>query len=558
MGGTLEDRLPDDVEELKALVVALRDESAGLREEAAVSQTKAAALREESRRKDKRITLLEQRIADLWLMIKGPRSEKARYFDPEQECLLPFPEFEELRRRASEIEAEAETAEIQGHRRGRTGRRTEFPPHLPRLVLRHELDEKARTCPCGTRMQEDGAVRSETLERIEVCYVHVDELCRYRCPACRKAATADLPDRLIDGGILGPSAIAQVIYDRFAAHMPYARIETKWKHEGVDVDRSVLCTTVGRVAELLEPVHREMARDILEGPVVQSDSTTAVQRRGPLPGRDVVHVFCWRTHDRGTFYTIFDSLSRDGPRSVLAGHELVLQTDGHDCFTKIEGVSSHPGCWAHLRRYFKKARDRGDPLAKPAMDLLDPIFNKEDELEGLRDSPEALHEARQREVRPLVDDFYTWVAAKLLELDAGTLDSLPRGNFAKGLVYARNQEESLRCFLEDGRIRDITNNASERALRSVVLGRKNWLFFGSEEGARRGSILMGLVQTCRDLGVNPLEYLRDVMQQIQVLPAAEIHRLIPRVWKDDPEAQDRVLREQRWIVELLGRLEPAS
>jgi len=542
--------LPKDVEGLQALVAQLHASNAAL-------YSRNAKLQEQGQIQEKKITVLKQRIADLCVEVYGPRSEKARYYNADQ-GLFEFMKDEDLKHAAEKIEAEAGTLTVPAHERKKPGRRSEFPDHLMQLRVRHELEDDQRVCSCGTLMLDAGILTKKALERIELIFLHVDEICRYKCPGCGQSAVADLPDRLIDDGILGPSAIAQVIYDRFACHMPYARIESKWAAEGVDIDRSVLSTTVGRVAELLEPVHDAVKEDILNGALIQSDSTTVIQRDGPRPGTKRVNVFCWIAHGRGTFFNVFDGLSRDGPQSVLSGKEFLLQTDGHKCYKENDSVIGHAGCWAHLRRYFRKDLKKGSARSKIPINLIGRIFEKERELKELRDDPCALLEARRREVLPLVEEFYTWNAAKLMELDAGTLDALPKSNYAKGIKYAHNQRQPLRYFLENGKVRDITNNASERALRAVVIGRKNWGWFGSENGAKTGTILMGLVQTCKDLGISPHEYLRDVMQQINVLPADEIGRLIPRNWKRDPEAQRRIGIERERVALMMAKLEPQS
>jgi hypothetical protein len=249
-----------------------------------------------------------------------------------------------------------------------------------------------------------------------------------------------------------------------------------------------------------------------------------VQRFGQEKGRQKVNVWVYRDQDGGAFYEMTVGRARDGPRSALGTRSGYLQCDGHTCFDGLSNDTRRVGCWAHARRKFVHALESGDKLAQAPLDLIGKVFRIESRGKDL--SADELLVLRQAESRPLVEKLKDWLDQQQLQPP-----SAPKSPLMKAISYALNQWAKLTVFLEDGRIRDITNNGAERALRSIVVGRKNWLFFGDEEGARLGPILMSLVQSCKELGINPLLYLVDVLKAISTTPADRVAELTPRGWQ---------------------------
>jgi hypothetical protein len=188
------------------------------------------------------------------------------------------------------------------------------------------------------------------------------------------------------------------------------------------------------------------------------------------------------------------------------------------------------GCWAHVRRKFVHAIEGGDELARLPLDLIGKLFAIEARGKDL--SADDLLALRQAESRPLVEKLKDWLDQQRLQPP-----SAPKSPLMKAVNYALNQWATLTVFLEDGQVRDLTNNGAERALRSIVIGRKNWLFFGDEEGARLGPVLMSLVQSCKELGINPLLYLTDVLKAISTTPADRVAELTPRGWQIRQQAK---------------------
>lgn len=489
-------------------------------------------------------------IAELQRMLFGRRSEKARYIDPT--TLLPFAEIDELRAEAKAAEQEAETIQVPAHERKRTKRRKDFPEHLPRHRTEFTLTGDALLCPCcGEPRRKFGEDLTRELERLEFTFVHEIALMKYSCAACEgHVVVAEGPARVIDKSILGPGFLAQILFDRFGNHMPYARLEKKYAAEGLDLSRSVLCTSAMRCAELLKPVyeaHVEQVLESLDSSVLQVDDTFGKQRNGPQAGQKKIHVWSWRDQHAGVFYTATESRNRGSPLAILGDRGGRLQCDGHDCYDDLDPDRiTRIGCWAHLRRYFEKARRLGDPTAEKPLDWIGKLFAVERKAkQGVANRPLTdgeLVELRQRDSRPITRAIKAW-----LEQTHVDQVGLPKGPLMEGVRYGLNQWSTLERFLIDGRIREISNNGCERSLRAVVVGRKNWLFFGSEEGTEASLILMSLVQSCREHRISPLLYLRDVLHAISTTPSSRIAEITPRGWMLRQLEQTRAARVETTI-----------
>lgn len=479
------------------------------------------------------IALLKAELADLRRQRFGRSSEKQRYLDPTG--LLPFSDLDELRTAAQQAAAKAETVEVPAHKRKRTKRRSDFPEHLPRKRTECTLNEATRACPeCGNARDEIGEVTSQELERIEITYVHEIARKKYACRQCEgHVVVAPGIERVLDKCLLGANFLAQIIFERFGNHLPYARLEKKYAAEGLSLSRSVMCSSTMRCAELLEPVYAAVREEVLASlsrSVLQVDDSEVVQRNGPTPGERRVHIWAWRDQHAGVFFSATDARNRDGPKQVLGDRRGRLQCDGHDCFSELDPDRIlRIGCWAHVRRYFEKARKSGDKHADQVLAWIGTLFAIERVAkQGRNQKPltdtEVL-ELRCERSRPVVAAIRAWLDQAQLEPP-----SLPGGPLMKGVTYTLNQWPTLVRFLEDGRVREISNNGCERALRHLVIGRNNWQWFGSEAGTKAAVILITLVQSCREHGVNPLFYLASVLRDVSTTPAARIYDLTPTGW----------------------------
>lgn len=481
------------------------------------------------------IDLLRTELADLRRGKFGRSSEKDRYFDPTG--LLPFQEIEELQAEAKKTEAEAEAITIPEHTRKKTKRRLDFPDHLPRKRIECRVPREDLPCPCcKTTRVKIGEVTSRELERIEFTFVNEVVREKVACPKCEgEILVAPGLPRVLDKCLLGANFLAQIIFERFANHMPYARLETKYAAEGLSLSRSVMCNSTIRCAELLEPIYKAVREEVLASlahSVLQIDDSEVVQRNGPRPGERKVNIWAIRDQHAGVFYSATNSRNRDGPKDILGGRRGRLQSDGHDCFDGLDpDLITRIGCWAHVRRYFDKARKVGDTNALKVIDWIGKLFAVERLAKKQADAGKALTDAdlvalRREQSKPIVDAIKAW-----LDQAQAEPPSLPGGPLMKGVGYALNQWPTLIRFLEDGRIREISNNGCERALRRLVIGRNNWQWFGSARGTKAAVILMTLVQSCREHGINPLFYLADALREISSIPASEVATLTPTGWR---------------------------
>ncbi len=501
------------------------------------------------------VARLQKDNSALRRMLFGRRSERTKFVVGPG--MLPFAEFEELKVDLERATAQAKQVEIATHTRNVNKRRSELPAHLPRERVERTLPEAERACPeCGTTRQEIGEDVTQELERLEICFVREIAQKKYACRACQgHVVKAKAPDRVLEKCLLGPAFLAQVAFDRFANHMPYARLERKYAVEGVDLSRSVLCSSMARLAGHLKPVfavHTDETIDAITTSVLQVDDTEVLQRNGNSPGSRKVHVWAWRNQDGGVVFHVTAERNQDTPRRMLGDRAGLLQGDGHDCYKKLgEGVVLL-GCMAHARRKFEAALMGGNTLARQPFEWMNVLFAIEREAKalGISSDEARLLEHRRAKSVPILTALRAWIDdASLRQID------LPQSPLMDAVGYCRNQWVPLTRFAENGRIREISNNACENTLRNVVLGRKNWLFFGNEDGAESSMLLLSLIQSCRELGINPLAYLRDVMSRVHETEPDRMHELTPRGWRSAADHDAKIAAGRRDLAELVARLQ---
>jgi len=328
-------------------------------------------------------------------------------------------------------------------------------------------------------------------------------------------------------GLAGPGLLADTIVRRWQDHQPLHRMEGIYAREGVRLARSTICGWHEQLADLIERLVAAMRRDALEQPYLCTDATgVLVQakkkcRRGHFwvlvaPGR---HVLFEYTRDH----------TKDAVDSFLAGYEGYLVADAHAVYDHLyEGPISEVNCWAHARRYFFKAVASDPDRAKEALGYIGALFRVERAIaEAGRSKRERV---RNKNSRPIVEAFFSWCDhewPKVLE-DSPIHD---------GIRYARNQREGLCRFLDDGRL-PLDNNISERHLRRQAVGRKNWLFVGSDDGGRVNAVFTSLLASCRMLGVEPWAYLRDLFCLIPGWPVHRLLELAPVNWSETLGRED--------------------
>lgn len=503
--------LPDDVATLKRLLAE-----------------QLAKYDEVLAQRDARIAQLESENRLLRRQDFAPSSERRPsqgfQLDAGQMHLL-FPELVEAAERVADEKRVEGAVEIRSTGQARVPkRRKHFPPHLPVFRTTYELPAEQRACACGAALEKIGEEVSKELERLEISVVHEIARTKYACKACQTGVKlAPGPDRVIDKGLLGVGFLAHVLVERFAHHMPYNRLEAKYASEGFDLSRTVLCESSVRSTELLAPIVEQIKKDALASGLVQTDDTPVTIQEGSENRSRQGRVWVYRGHGGQVFFDMTESRSREGPAGILKGFRGFLQADaypGYDALFK-DGTIVEVGCMAHARRYFIEAEDSDPVLAKEAIGRIGELYGIERQAKDGALTPEQIREARQRESVPRLERLRDWMTVTRTKV----LDKSP---MAKAIDYALSNWAALCRYTEDGRL-SIDNNAAERALRTVAVGRKNWIFFGNERGGRAAAVMYSLIATCKEHDVDPRAYLRDVL--LRIAKVSDVSELTPYGWK---------------------------
>ena len=515
--------LPRDVASLKTLVLSHRQTITAREEE-------IACQREE-------IARLEHHNQLLAKLVFGKSSEKRTPLstDSSLQGNLFLKEIAAEAARLAEQYQVVATIEVPAHQRAKKGRRSTFPEHLPTVRTVCELKEEDRTCACGGTLEAFGEETSRELERVETTVVHEIARKKYACATCREGVvTAPWRGKVIEKGLLGPGFLAHVITERFLNHLPYYRLEGKYKAEGLDLSRSVLCESMARCAELLEPIAEEIKKDVLASEVIHTDDTPVTLAQSGTGGSRQARVWVYLNRGGRTWYEFTESRKRDGPARVFKDFTGFIQADAYGGYDGLylPGGATEVACWAHVRRKFVDAEPTDPGLAKAAVDRIRVLFEIEAAAKDLPD--EARAALRREKAAPLLEELHAW-------LDLAATQALPKSPLGRAIVYARNQWPALVRYVDDGRL-SISNNAAERALRPLAVGRKNWLFFQREGGGRTAAILMSLLMTAKAAGIHPGDYFKDVLLRISTCNDAKL--LTPHAWKAHFEAEVTARRNE--------------
>jgi len=502
------DSLPDDVEALKALVLA----------QAASLEVKD----EELRSKSFQIEQLKAQLAKLRRMQFGCSSEKLDRAIEQLELLLG--DLEE-----AEGQKAAAPPALAGEETQKPVRKP-LPEHLPRETAVH-VD--ACACPkCGGELRRLGEDVTEVLEFVPASFKVIRHVRpKFSCRKCESITQAPMPSLPIERGRPGPGLIAHVLVSKYADHLPLYRQTDIYAREGVELERSTLADWVGRASALVAPIVEALRKDVMASDVLHGDDT-------PVPvlapgtgktktGRLWTYVRNGRPHGdlRAPAAVYFYSPDRKGehPQQHLKSFKGTLHADGYAGFNAIfeQNRVVEAACWAHVRRkFFDVHASNGSPVAKEALDRIGGLYGIEAEARGK--PPDERRLLREQKSRPLLDQLNAWLAATNTKLSQKT-------DLAAAIRYTLARWKALTRFVEDGRI-EIDNNAAERAIRPLALGRKNYLFAGSDAGGERAAAIYSLIETAKLNGLDPEAYLRDVLARIADHPINRIAELLPWNW----------------------------
>ena len=408
----------------------------------------------------------------------------------------------------------------------RGGGRQALPRHLKRERIVHDLAEAEKHCSaCRQDLRPIGEESSERYEYIPAQLTVVEDVCKkYACACTVKTATK--PPQPIEKSTAGASLLAQVIVAKTADHLPLHRQGNIFQRHGVDISRKTKGGWLAQCADLLDPLYGAMKKVLFQSKVIGTDDTSVKVLDVKLPfartGR--IWPYCGDSNHPVILYDYTATRERAGPEEFLKGYRGYLQADaygGYDAFFKdpARGLTE-VGCLAHARRYFHKALDSDQARMGPALLLIAQLYRVEKEVRPL--TAEGRLRLRQLRSRPILEKLRNY----LLEIQAEILPKSPEG---RAVRYTLKNWTALTRYCEDGDLA-IDNNATERAIRGVAVGRNNWMFLGSDEGGKTAAVLRSFVASCQRVGVDPFAWLKDVLSRIADHPITRIAELLPHNW----------------------------
>ena len=503
------------------------------REALIAAEARARAAESEAQQRALEIERLKLLLAKMRHGQYGQSSERGRRVIEQLELAIA-----DLEETESEEETAADLAAPQRLHPSHAGvcrkpARRPFPDHLPRERI---IYPAPCACPkCGGRLRKLGETVTQTLEcdpRRWKVVEHVRE--KFTCRACESVTEPPAPSHPIARGRAGPNLLALVLASKFAQHLPLNRQSVTFAREGVEIDVSTLADWVGACAASLDPLVRAVRTHVFAAERIHADDTpvpvlakhktitgrlwTYVRDDRPFGGPDPPAAAFFYSRDRGGHH----------PEIHLAGYAGIMQADAYAGFNRLYQQTRTPepileaACFAHARRkFFELARVAKAPIATEAVKRMDALFEIEREINGLS-ADERLRVRRERS-RPLVATLEAWLGEQRARVSA-------KSEIGKALNYNLKRWPALTRFLDDGRI-CMTNNAAERALRGIAIGRANWTFAGSDRGGERAAAIYTLIETCKLNGVDPQTWLADVLARIADILQSRLHELLPWNWK---------------------------
>jgi transposase len=534
------EHLPDDPATLKRMVMEL-----------------LGSLHEQRRDNE----ALRHRLQLLLRRLYGPRGER---FDPHQQLLFAEPAAGHDARPAPTDPA----GDTKPRRRCRPHGRRRMPESLPREPRHHELSEAERVCrACGRLRIDIGADKSEQLDyRPASLFVVEHYVHKYVCPCCSRQSgnvreqqpehqappspcpsisdpgqvviAAPRPAMPIAKGLPGPGLLAHLIVSKYTDHMPLHRLERSYERQGLFLHRSTLCDWLGACADLLRPLYDVMARLVLQSRVIHTDDTPVKLQELVTHRLRTARLWAY-LGDTAHPYNVFDftvTRKRDGPQHFLASYRGYLHADafsGYDGLYLPDPRTAtariiEVACNAHARRKFYEARGSDALRSHQALAYYRQLYELERAAKGFSDAQRL--QMRQGLALPILGQFHQWLEAQRPEV-------LPKSPMGEAIGYALNNWAALVRYTEAGFLA-IDNNAAEREMKRVAIGRKNWLTVGSPRGGRTAAVLFSFTSTCQRLGVEPWAYLQDALTRLPTTPAGQLGDLLPDHWRAASTATD--------------------
>ena len=408
-----------------------------------------------------------------------------------------------------------------------------LPAHLPREDVIHSACSAECKCgACGTGLQQIGQDVAEVLDYEPGSFKVIRHIRpKFACIQCHTVTQDPAPSRPIDRCMAGPSLLAHVVVSKYCDHTRLYRQTQIYARAGVHIERSTQCDWVAGCASLLEPIVRSLRRYVLSAGKIHTDDTP-VPVLSPGRGRTkTARLWVYVRDDRAwadpsppaVWYQYSENRKGENPKRHLDGFTGILQADAYAGYDKLfeDGAVIEAACWAHCRRKFYEVHERQGhapgTLAHQAVLRIGKLYAIEQEVRG--HSAERRQQYRSMHAKPLLLQLHHWLGESLAQLSA-------KSTLAGAIGYTLSNWRALNVYVGDGRV-EIDNNTAERALRSVVLGRKNYLHFGSDSGGERAAVLYSLIGTCKLNGIDPYAYLRYVLERIADHPITSVAELLP-------------------------------
>jgi transposase len=522
--------LPDvnvlPAEALRALLVTKHEQLVSTHEQLLSTADKLTAAQEQLQSREREIEHLKLLLAKLHRMQFGRKSEKLQRQIEQLELRL-----EELESNRGEKETTPpEPASVQASAipTVKKAARRALPDDLPRETRRHEPKETA--CPqCQGELRKLGEDISEMLEYVPASFRVIRHVrTKLSCTRCDCIVQGKAPSRPIERGVAGPGLLAHVLVSKYADHLPLYRQSQIYARQGVKLERSTLADWVGASSRLVEPLVEALRRYVLTAGKLHADDTP-VPVLAPGQGKTKTgRLWTYVRDDRpaggdavpAVWFAYSPDRKGEHPERHLKKFQGTLQADAYAGFNQLyeDGRIEPAACWAHVRRHFYDLEQaHASSVAREALQRIGALYGIEEQIRGK--PPDERRAVRQSQSKPLLDSLRQWFESSLPKLSR-------KSDTTAAIRYALSRWDALLRYIEDGHV-EIDNNAAERSLRGVALGRKNYLFAGSDAGGERAAAVYSLVGSAKLNGLDPEAYLREVLARIADHPINRIEELLP-------------------------------